>query len=763
MRAALAARKAEATHDRADADAAFARLFSGLEASLSGASAGDDDESRASRVASDDASRTSARASARLDAVWSERLERDERERLERVSRVARARVDTLKSARAAFEVRLREMLADADLEAESVASRVDARVRATMTRAETLAGRARADALTTTAARVAADRRAAARADAAARDARAASRWFVFFARVGEDLAGELRVSPAKDLARAPIARLLRKLGHWIPTSIFALEHDGERTAGAAPPASVRAFLAGAAELEPRRRRRASASPSPSASPSASRRAPLESPRESPRDDRSSPRGWNACVMRVDAPDALRDVLATLRHGVSLSKPPKAPPASRSLRRPPSGASRASAPSRVDAHVRTRTNREPRTLHRVADGHEGFAPTRLRRRAILDPRVVAWLDDDGFEEDECEDDDDDEMAEVNERRVVAPIADRHHRVVGRAIVVARRDGNGFRDATVGDVENLADCAIRAAPPLVAETRFGSRTSGLSATTVRRRPMTSAETAELAAAYLGARIDGDSNGDSNGEALADARDAWPSPGGDDGSISRVVAFVYDESRATPWGGETKDDGGGERCRRARPAFVAVCRLRRSFDDEDDDEEDDDAVASERSGSASPGRGGRSTSVSGNTGNTGNMGTVARSRGDGDDALDAVVRAGTAVAAISRDAARTAAGSANATAAFASRGRGRRRGDTNRHGEIPAPIDWSARDFRLTRAAEAVDEAEEALGRARRETAALESNTRAASRRRDARVGGKSVTFASEESHIPRGDAFARSG
>ena len=115
MRAALAARKAEATHDRADADAAFARLFSGLEASLSGASAGDDDESRASRVASDDASRTSARASARLDAVWSERLERDERERLERVSRVARARVDTLKSARAAFEVRLREMLADAD------------------------------------------------------------------------------------------------------------------------------------------------------------------------------------------------------------------------------------------------------------------------------------------------------------------------------------------------------------------------------------------------------------------------------------------------------------------------------------------------------------------------------------------------------------------------------------------------------------------------------------------------------------------------
>ena len=757
MRAALAARKAEATHDRADADAAFARLFSGLEASLSGASAGDDDESRASRVASDDASRTSARASARLDAVWSERLERDERERLERVSRVARARVDTLKSARAAFEVRLREMLADADLEAESVASRVDARVRATMTRAETLAGRARADALTTTAARVAADRRAAARADAAARDARAASRWFVFFARVGEDLAGELRVSPAKDLARAPIARLLRKLGHWIPTSIFALEHDGERTAGAAPPASVRAFLAGAAELEPRRRRRASASPSPSASPSASRRAPLESPRESPHDDRSSPRGWSACVMRVDAPDALRDVLATLRHGVSLSKPPKAPPASRSLRRPPSGASRASAPSRVDAHVRTRTNREPRTLHRVADGHEGFAPTRLRRRAILDPRVVAWLDDDGFEEDECEDDDDDEMAEVNERRVVAPIADRHHRVVGRAIVVARRDGNGFRNATVGDVENLADCAIRTAPPLVAETRFGSRTSGLSATTVHRRPMTSAETAELAAAYLGARIDGDSNGDSNGEALADARDAWPSPGGDDGSISRVVAFVYDESRATPWGGETKDDGGGERCRRARPAFVAVCRLRRSFDDDDDEEDDDDAVASERSGFASPGRGGRSTSVSGNTG------TTARSRGDGDDALDAVVRAGTAVAAISRDAARTAAGSANATAAFASRGRGRRRGDTNRHGEIPAPIDWSARDFRLTRAAEAVDEAEEALGRARRETAALESNTRAESRRRDARVGGKSVTFASEESHIPRGDAFARSG
>ena len=467
---------------------------------------------------------------------------------------------------------------------------------------------------------------------------------------------------------------------------------------------------------------------------------------------------------MRVDAPDALRDVLATLRHGVLLSKPPKAPPASRSLRRPPSGASRASAPSRVDAHVRTRTNREPRTLNRVADGHEGFAPTRLRRRAILDPRVVAWLDDDGFEEDECEDDDDDEMAEVNERRVVAPVADRHHRVVGRAIVVARRDGNGFRDATVGDVENLADCASRIeAPPLVAETRFGSRTSGLSATTVRRRPLTSAETAELAAAYLGARIDGDSNGDSNGEALADARDAWPSPGGDDGSISRVVAFVYDESRATPWGGETKDDGGGERCRRARPAFVAVCRLRRSFDDEDDDEEDDDAVASERSGSASPGRGGRSTSVSGNTGNTGNTENTARSRGDGGDALDAVVRAGTAVAAISRDAARTAAGSANATAAFASRGRGRRRGDTNRHGEIPAPIDWSARDFRLTRAAEAVDEAEEALGRARRETAALESNTRAESRRRDARVGGKSVTFASEESHIPRGDAFARSG
>ena len=170
---------------------------------------------------------------------------------------------------------------------------------------------------------------------------------------------------------------------------------------------------------------------------------------------------------MRVDAPDALRDVLATLRHGVSLSKPPKAPPASRSLRRPPSGASRASAPSRVDAHVRTRTNREPRTYTASRTVTKVSRRRELRRRAILDPRVVAWLDDDGFEEDECEDDDDDEMAEVNERRVVAPIADRHHRVVDRAIVVARRDGNGFRDATVGDVENLADCAIRTAPPLV--------------------------------------------------------------------------------------------------------------------------------------------------------------------------------------------------------------------------------------------------------------------------------------------------------
>ena len=207
MRAALAARKAEATHDRADADAAFARLFSGLEASLSGASAGDDDESRASRVASDDASRTSARASARLDAVWSERLERDERERLERVSRIARARVDTLKSARAAFEVRLREMLADADLEAESVASRVDARVRATMTRAETLAGRARADALTTTAARVAADRRAAARADAAARDARAASRWFVF-SRASAKTSRENSASPLRRTSPARPSR---------------------------------------------------------------------------------------------------------------------------------------------------------------------------------------------------------------------------------------------------------------------------------------------------------------------------------------------------------------------------------------------------------------------------------------------------------------------------------------------------------------------------------------------------------------------------
>ena len=332
-------------------------------------------------------------------------------------------------------------------------------------------------------------------------------------------------------------------------------------------------------------------------------------------------------------------------------------------------------------------------------------------------------------------------MAEVNERRVVAPVADRHHRVVGRAIVVARRDET-LRDATVGDVENLADCASRIeAPPLVAETRFGSRTSGLSATTVRRRPLTSAETAELAAAYLGARIDGDSNGDSNGEALADARDAWPSPGGDDGSISRVVAFVYDESRATPWGGETKDDGGGERCRRARPAFVAVCRLRRSFGDEDDDEEDD-ARRVERSGSASPGRGGRSTSVSGNTGNTGNTENTARSRGDGGDALDAVVRAGTAVAAISRDAARTAAGSGERDpAAFASRGRGRRRGDTNRHGEIPAPIDWSARDFRLTRARGGGGRGR---GRGwdarRRRTAALRVQARAAAAERR-RVGG----------------------
>ena len=400
----------------------------------------------------------------------------------------------------------------------------------------------------------------------------------------------------------------------------------------------------------------------------------------------------------------------------------PKAPPASRSLRRPPSGASRASAPSRVDAHVRTRTNREPRTLHRVADGHEGFAPTRLRRRAILDPRVVAWLDDDGFEEDEREDDDDDEMAEVNERRVVAPIADRHHRVVGRAIVVARRDGNGFRDATVGDVENLPDCAIRTAPPLVAETRFGSRTSGLSATTVHRRPMTSAETAELAAAYLGARIDGDSNGDSNGEALADARDAWPSPGGDDGSISRVVAFVYDESRATPWGGETKDDGGGERCRRARPAFVAVCRLRRSFDDDDDDDEEDDAVAPQRSGSASPGRG-----------------DVRRRFREIREIREIWElwhdRAGTETTRWTPWYARERRwrryrGTRRDGGWFGERDggvresrRGRRRGDTNRHGEIPAPIDWSARDFRLARAAEAVDEAEEALGRARRETAA----------------------------------------
>ena len=761
MRAALAARKAEATHDRADADAAFARLFSGLEGSLSGASACDDDESRESRVASDDASRASARASARLGALWSARLERDERERLERVSRVARARVDTLKSARAAFEVRLREMLADADLEAESVASRVDARVRATMTRAESLAGRARADALATTAARVAADRRAAARADAAARDARAASRWFVFFARVGEDLAGELRVSPAKDLARAPIARLLRELGPWIPTSIFALEHDGERTAGAAPPASVRAFLAGAsnrpAEPEAPRRRRATPSPSLS-SPSLSSPSASRSPRV------SSPRGWSACVMRADAPDALRDVLATLRHGVRLSKPPTAlASSSRSLRPPPSGASRASAPSRVDAHVRT-SRGGPSEVPFVA------APTRARRRAILDPRVVAWLGEDDFEDDFEEapgedsrdgdgndDDGGDDDADGDERR--------HRRVVGRAIVVARRDGDGFRDATVGDLENVLDGAS-SAPRLTVETRFESRTSGPSATSpsVHRRPATSAETAELAAAYLGARGDRDCNG----EALADARDAWPGGERDsdadpdpdrprDGEADaetetrRAVAFVYDESRATAWGrdddaGET--DEGGERCRRARPAFVAVCRPRRAFDeDEDEDEDEDDAD--------SPGRGRRSGSGRTHT---------ARSRGD--DALDALVHAGVAVSAISRDAARTAAGSANATAAFESRGRGRgrRRGETNRLGGIPAPIDWSARDDRLTRAAEAVDEAEEALRRARRETAALESESvpRAESRRRDGRVGEKSVTFASEDSRAAPGDAFAPS-
>ena len=468
---------------------------------------------------------------------------------------------------------------------------------------------------------------------------------------------------------------------------------------------------------------------------------------------------------MRADAPDALRDVLATLRHGVRLSKPPAAPPASRSLRRPPSGASRASAPSRVDAHVRT-------SRGGPADGFLA-APTRARarRRAILDPRVVAWLDEDDFEEhreapdflrdgDRNDDDDDDDAIDGDERR--------HRSVVGRAIVVARRDGDGFRDATVGDVENFLDGAS-SAPRLTVETRFESRTSGGSATSpsVHRRPATSAETAELAAAYLGARY---LDRDSTGEALADARDAWP--GGERDSDAnpdrprrgeadprrrdadaetetrRAVAFVYDESRATAWGrddaaGET--DEGGERCRRARPAFVAVCRPRRAFDEDRDEDEDGDD-------SDFPGRGRRSGS---------GITHAARSRGD--DALDALVHAGVAVSAISRDAARTAAGSAGATAAFERRGRGRRRGETNRLGGIPAPIDWSARDDRLTRAAEAVDEAEEALRRARRETAALESVPRAESRRRDARVGEKSVTFASDEdSRAPPGDAFAPS-
>ena len=466
---------------------------------------------------------------------------------------------------------------------------------------------------------------------------------------------------------------------------------------------------------------------------------------------------------MRADAPDALRDVLATLRHGVRLSKPPSAPPASRSLRRPPSGASRASAPSRfvgdgrfvVDAHARTVSSRRGSADghgHGHGHGHVAARCSRARRRAILDPRVVAWLGEDDFDfEDENVGDENDDGDAHDDRYLLY-----HRRGIGRAIVVARGDGDGFRDATVGDVEDLLDGDGAA---LTIETRMGS--------SARRRPATSAETAELAAAYLSVGARGRGESESNDEALADARDAWPGGERDsdadpdrprDGEADarrrdadaetetrRAVAFVYDESRATAWGRDDaagEKDEGGERCRRARPAFVAVCRPRRAID-EDEDEDEDDAD--------SPGRGRRSGS-----GNT----HTARSRGD--DALDALVHAGAAVAAISRDAARTAAGSASATAAFASRGRGRRRGETNRLGGIPAPIDWSARDDRLTRAAEAVDEAEEALRRARRETASLESVPRAESRRRDARVGEKSVTFASEDSRAPPGDAFAPS-
>ena len=343
-------------------------------------------------------------ARADLHRRWADRLERDEEERHARRVQSLRANVEWLRRKHARFETHVASCLADVELEEAALTSAVAEHVAAAVKRAEALVWECRAE---FERAATALDRQADdASTEHAATRVRLTGRaaWESFFRRVGEDLAGDVRVEGAAPGAAAPAQALVDAAGtvggQLRVERVLSLGYHGQLVGGAASDEAKEAFCGGDAGD-----RRAKTLPNRRPG-SRGAGGGVDRTGKEPTENHPSAT-WRVHIVHADAPDAVDVALSALRHGLWLAEPPELPgkpAASRSPSRQKASRlatrSTASSPSRggkTDAGTSV-TVSPPPTVSTTAYVHRRVHSTDVRARPDLPPRMllasktVAWM-----------------------------------------------------------------------------------------------------------------------------------------------------------------------------------------------------------------------------------------------------------------------------------------------------------------------------------------------------------------------------------
>ena len=554
MRAARAARQAEASPERAGVDTLFGKMFDALESSLMeplGSGFGSSDV-RLKKATTGDESESFESAEAMLDHVWRVRVAHDEQARHDRRVDTIQSSLDKLKRERDAFENQIRASLARVVLEEESLVGIALHNAEALTIKAETQVGNVIGQSYEEAAEKARGHLADAAQASNALKAEVDAKHLIAFAGTFTTSFSDEsLTVKPGKDLAVAPIEKLLSETikgnSRLMVTGVVDLSYTGDASTGTASPAAVRKFLA-----------------EYSSNSSKQKQKPKNKNEKPPKNLQNLAR-WSVCVLPVGGADqeVFRTITTAMRKGIRLSPPngdAENVSKSKSLRRPQSTGNRATfiAPEEDDMHGVDDID----SLHGDDDDTLGVknalptspypSETRLasgvvsRRREAekddsknynLDPRMFALYD---FESGESEDANqvrcDDESFRL--RRVAN---------VGHLLRV-------LRDASDRSVSHNRGARLRLC---FLET---PKVSKLESNSSRFVALSDRDVAHLASVYLDAREWHDSGNAGNRharEGINDAQSAWNkwwssyseinSEDESQGGVSLVL--VYDESSA----------------------------------------------------------------------------------------------------------------------------------------------------------------------------------------------------------------------